>query len=85
MRPSQRSSAARFVPAVTGRKLNYGTGKPPDVLMSAKRLRQSVKEHDAKDGAERRTKAAGNDHRQRFDPDRRIEAVDIEIADEVAE
>jgi uncharacterized protein HemX len=45
----------------------------------AKRLRQSVQEHDAKDGAERRTKAAGNDHRQRFDPDRRIEAVDIEI------
>jgi predicted Fe-S protein YdhL (DUF1289 family) len=50
----------------------------------AKRLRQSVKEHDAKDRAERRTKAAGNDHRQRFDPDRRIEAVDIEITDEVA-
>ena len=36
MRPSQRSSAARFVPAVTGRKLNYGTGTPPDVLMSAR-------------------------------------------------
>ena len=84
MRPSQRSSAARFVPAVTGRKLNYGTGTPPDADERAKRLRQSVKEHDAKDRAERRSKAAGNDHRQRFDPDRRIEAVDIEITDEVA-
>ena len=57
MRPSQRSSAARFVPTVTGSKLNYGTGTPPDVPDErAKRLRQSLKEHDAKDGAERRTK-----------------------------